>query len=43
MTVKEAILKSLEELKVPKGYTEIANHILEKKYCTEKHIPIDEN
>jgi len=33
MTIKEAILKSLEELKVPKGYMEIANHILEKKYC----------
>ena len=33
MTVKEAILKSLEELKVPKGSVEIADHILENKYC----------
>ena len=34
MTIKEAILKSLEDLKVPKGYMEISNHIFEKKYCT---------
>ena len=34
MTIKEAILKSLEDLKVPKSYMEIANHILEKKYCS---------
>ena len=33
MTIKEAILKSLEDLKVPKGYMEISNHIFEKKYC----------
>jgi len=33
MTIKEAVLKSLEDLKIPKGYMEIANHILEKKYC----------
>ena len=33
MTVKEAILKSLEELVLPKGSVEIADHILENKYC----------
>ena len=32
MTIKEAILKSLEELVVPKNGMEIANHIREKKY-----------
>ena len=32
MTIKEAILKTLEELKTPKTYMEIANYILEKKY-----------
>jgi hypothetical protein len=29
MTIKEAIIKSLEDLKVPKGYMEIANHIFD--------------
>ena len=33
MTIKEAILKSLEEMKVPTGSMEIANHILEMKCC----------
>jgi len=33
MTIKESILKSLEDLVVPKGSVEITEHILEKKYC----------
>ena len=33
MTIKEAILKSLEDLKIPKGSVEITDHILENKYC----------
>ena len=32
MTIKEAILKSLEDLVVPKGSVEITDHILEKGY-----------
>ena len=32
MTIKEAILKSLEDLKTPKSSVEIMNHLIEKKY-----------
>jgi hypothetical protein len=32
MTIKEAILKSLEDLVVPKGHMEITDHILKKGY-----------
>jgi hypothetical protein len=33
MTIKEAILKSLEDLVTPKSYMEITDHILKKEYC----------
>ena len=32
MTIKEAILKSLEDLMVPVYNVEVLNHIVEKKY-----------
>ena len=32
MTIKEAILKSLEDLKVPVYNNEVLNHIIEKDY-----------
>jgi uncharacterized protein len=33
MTLKEAILKSLDELKSPQNYNQIYNYLKEKKYC----------
>lgn len=32
MTIKESVLKSLEELKIPTSYIDVYNHILKKKY-----------
>jgi hypothetical protein len=40
MTIKEAILKSLEDLKVPVYNNEVLNHIIEKvyKFIKGKHL-----
>jgi hypothetical protein len=41
MTIKEAILKSLEDLKVPVYNNEVLNHIIEKdyyKFTKGKHL-----
>jgi hypothetical protein len=38
MTIKEAVLKSLDDIKSPATYLEVYNHIVKKKYYTFSNI-----
>ena len=43
MTIKEAILKSLEDLGGPTGSAEIANHIIKNQYCSFESAKTPQN